>query len=144
MSVKISRNSRKLIFFFAITVCVPRSSEYHFFRPHHSPSPYINEFNLKKKLTFGGFWSLKWWDACCKKNCRDPTEERFNSRARRAFLQALCVTRARVLSFPLRVPRSRVLFQSFFFAYQDSSSRVPNFVTHSSFACLKKKISMQH
>ena len=45
-------------------------------------------------------------------------------RAGRAFLQALCMTRARVLSFPLRVPRSRVLFQSFFFAYQDSRSRV--------------------
>ena len=35
-------------------------------------------------------------------------------RAKRAFLQALRVTRACVLSFPLRVPRSRVLFQSFF------------------------------
>ena len=32
-----------------------------------------------------------------------------NTRAGRAFLQALCVTRARVLSFPRRVPRSRVL-----------------------------------
>ena len=46
------------------------------------------------------------------------------SRAGRAFLQALRVTRARILSFPLRVPRSRVLFQSFFFAYQDLHSRV--------------------
>ena len=31
-----------------------------------------------------------------------------------AFLHALCVTRARVASFPLPVPRSRVLFQIFF------------------------------
>ena len=45
-------------------------------------------------------------------------------RAGRTFLQALRVTCARVLSFPLHVPRSHVLFQSFFFAYQDSRSRV--------------------
>ena len=36
------------------------------------------------------------------------------SRAGRAFLQALRVTGARVLSFPLRVPHSRMLYQSFF------------------------------
>ena len=45
-------------------------------------------------------------------------------RAGRVFLQALRVTRARVLSFPFRVPHSRVLFQRFFFAYQDLRSRV--------------------
>ena len=60
------------------------------------------------------------------------------TRAGRVFLQALHVTGARVLLFPLRVPRSRVLFQSFFFAYQDSRSRVPNFVTRSSFECSTK------
>ena len=61
----------------------------------------------------------------------------YTVRAGRAFLQALRVTRARVLSFPLRVPRSRVLFQSFFFAYQDSRSKFCNVFQ---FRVLKKKI----
>ena len=48
------------------------------------------------------------------------------SRAGRTYLQALRMTRASVLSFPLHGPRSRVIFHCFFFAYQDSRSRVPN------------------
>ena len=64
------------------------------------------------------------------------------TRAGRAFLQALCVTRARVLSFPLRVPRSRVLFQSFF---SRTKIHVPTFSRSKfckefQFRVLKKKI----
>ena len=55
-------------------------------------------------------------------------------RAGRAFLQALRVTRARVLSFPLCVPAC--FFKAFFWR---TKIRVPNFVTRSRFACLKKK-----
>ena len=53
-------------------------------------------------------------------------------RAGRAFLQALCVTRARVLSFPLRVPRafSRLFFRVPRFAFR---FRVPNFASRSCF-----------
>ena len=48
------------------------------------------------------------------------------------------MTRAHVLAFPLRVLRSAFprAFSKLFF--RDSRSRVPNFVTRSSFACLKK------
>ena len=83
----------------------------------------------KKKLDFARINLKKFVD-----NNKDiiNAAPMLNGRAGRAFLQALRVTRACVLSFPLCIPPSRVLFQSFFFTYQDSHSRAPAF-SHSKF-----------